>query len=111
MHSPVHSRELAEFTEINRGKLDHKRPSMSNRRRLAPPDSVVRYARAYRCADCTSDVGRVSRDPLGIWHVEVKHDVTCPVLTGTVNPFGDVLAAVVRTAASGLGVVYVGGPP
>jgi hypothetical protein len=79
---------------------------MSNRRRLRPPDSVTRYAKAYRCADCTSDVGRVGRDSLGIWHVEIKHDDSCPVLTGVTDSFADAVAA--ARGLGGLGVVLVG---
>jgi hypothetical protein len=83
---------------------------VSNRRRLTPPASVRRYADAYRCSDCRATVGSPTLDGMGVWHVPIRHDETCPVLTGQVDPFGDVLAAAVRTAESSLGVVYVGGP-
>ncbi len=83
---------------------------MSNRRRLPPPPSVRQYASAYRCSGCPSTAGQFRRDGHCIRHVEIQHDKTCPVLTGAVDSFGDVLAAAVRTAASGLGVLYVRGP-
>lgn len=79
---------------------------MSNRRRLTPPASVSRYAAAYRCSDCSSVIGQTYLDAVGVWHVQIKHDETCPVLTGTTDPFRDALAAAVGLA--GLGVVYVG---
>ncbi len=33
----------------------------------------------YRCQDCDSDA-ELTRDDLGIWHLWVRHDATCPAL-------------------------------
>jgi len=32
---------------------------------------------SYRCPDCDSDA-ELSRDDLGIWHLTIRHDDTCP---------------------------------
>ncbi len=34
-------------------------------------------ADAYRCPDCDADA-TLTRDALGIWHLTVAHDGTCP---------------------------------
>jgi len=34
-------------------------------------------ADAYRCPDCDSE-GDLTRDSLGIWHLIIRHDDTCP---------------------------------
>ncbi len=75
---------------------------MSNRRRLTPPASVRAYRRAYRCSDCASTTGQTYSDEIGVWHVVIQHDDTCPVLTGVTDPFADVVSA-----ARGLGVGVV----
>ncbi|MFD4957394.1 hypothetical protein [Microbacterium sp. NPDC058389] len=35
------------------------------------------FARAYACPDCDADK-RLTRDALGIWHLTLIHDDTCP---------------------------------
>lgn len=64
---------------------------MSNSRRVTPkpPREAAVYARAYRCGHCTGK-GRLRRKPdrYGIWHIEVAHDGSCPILTGTVSVAG-----------------------
>ena len=69
---------------------------MSNRRKLRPPSNVARYARAYRCTDCTGRAGKIWRDRYGIWHVAIAHDDECPVLGGRVSPAAADVAAVDR---------------
>jgi len=32
---------------------------------------------SYRCPDCSSDA-ELTRDSLGIWHLTIRHDDTCP---------------------------------
>ncbi len=34
-------------------------------------------ADAYRCPDCNADA-ELTRDTLGIWHLKISHDGTCP---------------------------------
>ncbi len=77
---------------------------MSNRRKLNPPPEVRAYSAAYRCSDCTSTIGKTYRDEFGVWHIAIEHDETCPVLTGTTDPFADVV-----NAARGLAVGVVVG--
>ncbi len=41
-------------------------------------DQLTRtLAGAYRCPDCDSDAD-LTRDDLGIWHLWVSHDDSCP---------------------------------
>jgi hypothetical protein len=46
-------------------------------RRKAPP-AFIEYARTYRCPDCLSETAYPLSDRHGIWHIEVRHDDTCP---------------------------------
>lgn len=72
-----------------------------------PPISVAAYATAYRCTDCDSEPGAITQDALGIWHVEIKHDERCPVLTGHVSPNEASLAAAQAAVnATGRPVAY-----
>lgn len=82
---------------------------MSNRRRPRPPASIAATAKHYRCGHCQSVTGRPRQDAAGIWHLDVKHDPTCPVLGGTLPtaPAGlrAVTAAAERTRAR---ILYIG---
>jgi hypothetical protein len=35
-------------------------------------------AENYRCPDCLSETTYPIADQFGMWHVEVRHDDTCP---------------------------------
>lgn len=58
---------------------------MSNRKRLKqpPPPEVAALARTYQCGHCTADIRPKLRG--GLWHIDVLHDGTCPVLRGAVD--------------------------
>lgn len=58
---------------------------MSNRKRLKRPvpAEVAALAAAYRCGHCAADVRPARRS--GVWHLDVLHDGTCPVLGGVVD--------------------------
>ena len=43
---------------------------------------AVQYARSYKCPDCDSDTGEVTRDRFGVHHATILHDPTCPRLNG-----------------------------
>lgn len=43
------------------------------------PLSIRAFAAAYRCPDCLSETAQPVADQLGIWHVYVHHDDTCPM--------------------------------
>lgn len=43
---------------------------------------VVQYAKSYKCPDCDSDTGEVTRDRFGVHHATILHDPTCPRLNG-----------------------------
>jgi hypothetical protein len=45
--------------------------------RQAPPEFRA-FAANYRCPDCLNDTTQPVADDLGIWHIEVHHDDTCP---------------------------------
>lgn len=79
---------------------------MSNRRRSSrkPPAEATAYAAAYKCGHCTG-LARVRRKPdqYGVWHVDVHHDNSCPVLDGTVPVTGSgirAMAAMVKATGS-----------
>lgn len=81
---------------------------MSNRSRLTPPAHVVAYARAYRCSDCTGRAGK-PRHRHGGWHVEIRHDSGCPVLTGKVDrTTAGIAAATAAATETEARYVYVG---
>lgn len=84
---------------------------MSNRIRLTPPPQVQVYASAYRCHDCTAEVGRPTLDADGVWHITIAHDEWCPVLTGRVNPRAAGVEAAEAAAATGHRVLYIGEGP
>lgn len=46
--------------------------------RKRAPTSVRAYANAYRCPDCDSETATPYTDAHGVWHLEVRHDETCP---------------------------------
>jgi hypothetical protein len=46
--------------------------------RKAPP-AVRAVASNYQCPDCLSETTHPAVDELGIWHIEVHHDDTCPL--------------------------------
>ena len=81
---------------------------MSNRTRLRPPPAVAAYARAYRCSDCSARAGKPRR-AAGSWHVDVRHDDSCPVLTGSVDKTAAGVAAAVEAArTTGTRALYIG---
>ncbi len=43
------------------------------------PPAVAAYASSYECPDCDAD-SELSVDDLGIWHLTIRHDSTCPWL-------------------------------
>ena len=42
-----------------------------------PPAAVSEFAQNYRCPDCAA-TSELHRDQLGLWHLLVSHDETCP---------------------------------
>ena len=46
-------------------------------RRAGVPVEVAAVAASYRCPDCASEA-ELTRDPIGIWHLTISHDTTCP---------------------------------
>jgi len=44
--------------------------------------STRALADAYRCPDCHADA-TLTRDALGIWHLTVTHEATCPTYRRT----------------------------
>lgn len=80
---------------------------MSNRRKPKPPAAVNAAARAYRCGHCRSTTAKPRRRG-GVWHLDVRHDETCPVINGTVSHAPAGLRAVKAAAAStGEHVLYI----
>ena len=81
---------------------------MSNRRRLRPPATITAAARAYQCGHCQSLTGKPRQDPDGVWHLDVRHDNTCPVINGTVShaPAGR-RALAAATASTGQRALYI----
>jgi hypothetical protein len=53
----------------------------AERRRMTQkaPASVRAFVAAYRCPDCLSDTTQPVADELGVWHIDVRHDDTCPM--------------------------------
>lgn len=43
---------------------------------------AVQYAKSYKCPDCDSVAGEVTRDRFGVHHATILHDPTCPRLNG-----------------------------
>lgn len=80
---------------------------MSNRTRLPPPAEVLAFARAYRCTDCTGRAGKPRRQH-GQWHLDIRHDNSCPVLTGVTSRTAAGLSAAAAAAKIGKGVLYIG---
>jgi hypothetical protein len=82
---------------------------VSNRRKIrpTPPPGIRAYQRVYRCTDCPGRADRLRRDRHGIWHVDIVHEPSCPVLTGRVSRAGAGIAASKQTAALGERVLYV----
>lgn len=72
---------------------------------IPPPASVVAYAAAYRCHDCTGVAATVWMDRQGIWHVSIEHDDECPILTGQVTPVAAAAAAVDRAGLDDTAVI------
>ncbi|GAA2657493.1 hypothetical protein GCM10010307_72290 [Streptomyces vastus] len=58
-----------------------------------PPKAIKDYARNYKCSHCNSRVNGVTRDPSGIYHMNVGHDDTCPVLRGALTDVPDAIRA------------------
>jgi hypothetical protein len=48
------------------------------RRSTAIPEAVAIFAAAYRCPDCLSESAAPTQDHFGMWHLEIRHDDTCP---------------------------------
>jgi hypothetical protein len=77
-----------------------------------PPAAVAAMAATYTCGSCDAEIGRPHLDHDGIWHMQVHHDESCPVLTGAVSPAHDGIRAM-RTAAAVTGeqATYLGTTP
>jgi hypothetical protein len=41
---------------------------------------AVEYVESYKCPDCDSVLGEVTRDQDGVHHATILHDPTCPRL-------------------------------
>lgn len=50
--------------------------------RLSLDSQAVAYVRSYRCPDCDSVSGAVTRDEYGVHHATILHDPSCPRLRG-----------------------------
>jgi hypothetical protein len=82
---------------------------VSNRRHASPkpPAEAEAYADAYQCGHCTGHGAlRRKADRYGVWHINVFHDPTCPVLTGaaerTASGLRAMAAAVEQTGTTAL---------
>lgn len=62
-----------------------------------PPRALKEYAANYRCSHCNSRVSGLSRDALGIYHLSISHDDSCPVLRGTLTDMPDAIRAATTT--------------
>jgi hypothetical protein len=53
----------------------------AQRRRMTQeaPRSIRAFAASYRCPDCLSETTQPVVDEFGMWHIEVRHDETCPM--------------------------------
>ncbi|OBJ00234.1 hypothetical protein A5624_08585 [Mycobacterium sp. 1482292.6] len=51
------------------------------RTKRRPPLSVRWVAANYRCPDCLSETAQPVQDNAGVWHIEVRHDESCPWFT------------------------------
>jgi len=49
--------------------------------RTAGGRAALAYADQYECPDCTSDTA-LRRDDSGVFHLDVRHDDTCPTYRG-----------------------------
>jgi len=49
--------------------------------RTAGGRAVLSYADQYTCPDCASDT-ELWRDDDGVFHLEIRHDDTCPTYRG-----------------------------
>ncbi len=59
------------------------RQERRGRAKSAPLDRrAVEYVESYKCPDCDSVVGEVTRDQRGVHHATILHDPTCPRLNG-----------------------------
>ena len=47
-------------------------------RRHQAPVFLCAFAAAYRCPDCLNETTEPVRDDADMWHIEVRHDDTCP---------------------------------
>lgn len=93
-------------------RIDRRRGEpVSNRRRgtRKPPPEAIAYAAAYRCGHCTGRArARRKPDELGVWHIEVAHDDSCPAYAGTVPLTGAGLRALEATVkATGTSCLYI----
>lgn len=68
-----------------------------------PSPFASRVADAYVCGSCSSAVSAM-RDSFGIEHVRVKHDESCPVLSGQLSDVPDLLRAAQKAGGVLLGV-------
>ena len=86
---------------------------MSNRIGRQPSEQLLAFARSYRCSDCDSETGVPRLDSHGMWHIEIRHDDGCPVLTGVVSGKSAGLLAAAEAARIGGGgsVVYIAPKP
>lgn len=41
-------------------------------------ESVRKWLEEHPCPDCSSVTGDLTQDDLGVWHVTMSHDATCP---------------------------------
>ncbi|MGM7699437.1 hypothetical protein [Microbacterium sp. A84] len=60
----------------------NRRERRASHRRARLDPRAVQYAQTYKCPDCDSIAGEVTRDQYGLHHATILHDSTCPRLNG-----------------------------
>ena len=59
-----------------------ERRAVRNTSKFLLDSHAVEYVRGYRCPDCDSVSGAVTRDEYGVHHATILHDPSCPRLRG-----------------------------
>ena len=69
--------------------------------RRQAPASVRSFAAAYQCPDCLAETTYPVADQHGVWHIDVRHDDTCPIfrrLRAERRPTGQLRGGAVKAA-------------